>query len=202
MLLNRIPVLDKGFVAPLTFDPTDLSCLEMEKEFKLSQSELKRIAYMTILIKCPLFVLLNFYKYGIKVLNVNNASVDAYVADESEIGTADCRTNKEIADHIAMTVKALLLSIKGFTMDGCDPHVAQTVAPVSTYVTVIASASVADWEHYVAQKSLPRQIELYRAVVDGIIKAEWPRAFNPYRGHEADEEKEQTPTGETPESKT
>ena len=172
-MLNKCPVLDKGFVATLNISLCDRRLAEIAQELKIDKSKLLPLASAAFVIKAPLFILINLAAADIKTVIGGNDGMEVYIPDISEIGVDDLSDKKAMAYHLKTTTEALLLSIKGLIIDGCDRFVAQTIAPVSTYATFIASASVPVWQEFCKQKTNHWQLEQYRAAIAGIMDVEW-----------------------------
>src|ERR1700688_2278664 len=102
MLLNKIPVLDKGFVSLLDASCTSSKLNDIAKEFFLKEDSkfLRELGSMTILMKCPLFVQLHLSTYNFNIINVPIEEVDAYVPNVGEIGGSSVADNKDISDNI------------------------------------------------------------------------------------------------------
>ena len=80
---------------------------------------------------------------------------------------------QEIARYIEMTTEALLLNHKGIPMDGGSKFTAQLLTPITVYNELIVSGKLDSWLKFISQKKLPKELELYRAAVQGVLSASW-----------------------------
>ena len=175
MLLNKLPCLDKGYVAQLasSCDTHRLNEISMEF-FKRDDSKfLREISTLTVVMKCPLFVQLNLSTHNLKIISAPVAEVEAYVPNVGEIGAADVATNKEISDNMKATTDALLINPAAYQKDGADRFISQVLTPVSTYTTIIVHGSYNEWRRFCEQQKLPAAIKPYVKAVTQLINAEW-----------------------------
>lgn len=180
MQLNKIPVLDKGFVAGISFAMPN-KILSTVKSFYFKNNfapQLYKYANATLILKCPLFINFALYKFNFDILTLNANSddglVETYIPNEGEIGGTDVNTAKDIKDAMEQTSSALKLSAEAFVMDGCDNFVAQVNLPISVYNEVMVSGSLELWLKFTKQKNLPKPIESYRQVIEDVLRAQWP----------------------------
>ena len=77
LLLNRIPVLDKGFVATYdtSCDGRKLNELSVEFYKRLDGKFLADTSSLTLMIKCPLFIQLNLSTFGLRITNLPNIAL-------------------------------------------------------------------------------------------------------------------------------
>jgi hypothetical protein len=180
MLLNKIPVLDKGYVALISsVNATDVM-VDIKDEFfagellnKDDSNILSEMANMTLAIKCPLFVQLNLAKFGLKILTTRDSKVEAYVPNETEILAPDLQTNRVIASNMFRTSEALLINPLAFQKDGCDRFISQILSPISVYNTLVVHGTLNQWVKFCEQDKLPRPIEAYRSVVTDMVTVVW-----------------------------
>jgi hypothetical protein len=176
MLLNKIPCLDKGFVAYVNSANNSKQLVELALEFfrTTDTANLRHMANLTLVIKCPLFVQLNLSKFDLSmVASPLYAEPEAYVPNAGEIGGQDRATNELIADDIGRTSEALLINPKAYQSDGCDRFVSQILSPVSTYTTLIVHGTHAEFRKFVTQPGMPSPIKSYADAVQQIIDMEW-----------------------------
>jgi len=180
MLLNKILVLDKGYVALISSSNTTQTMLDIKKEFfndealdKDDTLVVSDIANMTLAVKCPLFVQLNLSKFGFRILNSKINKAEAYVPNETEIHSSELETNRVIADDMKRTTEALLINPLAYQKDGCDRFVSQIMSPISMYNTLIVHGTLNQWMAFCQQDKLPKPIESYRISISDILTAEW-----------------------------
>lgn len=178
ILLNKIPVLDKGFVAQFDSSCSGNKLNEIAVEYfkQLDGKFLADISSLTLLVKCPLFIQLNFSTFGFKVVTLpytNEEAIDAYLPNVGEIGSPDLETSRDISDDIARTSSALLMNHKAYRADKCDNFIAQVVTPINVYTTILVHGWYNDWCKFVSQPNAPSPIAAYMDAINQILKAEW-----------------------------
>lgn len=176
MLLNKIPVLDKGYVALLDSTNTTSKLREYGQEFYGGEypTSLEELGSMTVAIKCPLFVQLALSKFELKIVDANNGgAVEAFIPNAGEIRGSDVPTSEAISDDISRTTDALLINPKAYQSDGCDTFISQVVTPINIYSTLIVSGKYSEWCKFAYQRGFPRPIASYATIVGQIIEAEW-----------------------------
>lgn len=175
MLINRLPCLDKGYVAYLdsSCNSTKLNSVALSL-FKKSDSRfLYDISTLTLVMKCPLFVQLNISTFAFKVISVPSTEVEAYCPNVGEVSCSDHNTAKAIADDIERTTAALLINPKAYQADGCDRFTSQVLTPISTYTTLIVHGSYNEWKRFSSQNGMPNGIVHYADAVQQIMAMEW-----------------------------
>jgi hypothetical protein len=175
MLLNRLPVLDKGYVAYVdsscAFDKLKDLALEF---FKRPDGKfLSHLSTLTLVIKCPLFVQLNLSTHDLTIVPVPPDTVEAYCPSVGEIGSKTHDTNKDIAHNIETTTEALLINPKAYQQDGCNRFMSQILTPINTYTTIIVHGSYNEWRKFCGQNHLPDPIKGYVDAVQQIITMQW-----------------------------
>lgn len=136
---------------------------------------LSQHVYLTLAIKCPLFVQLFLAEQNFKITAKRPPDeLEAYLPTEVEIGSPDLTTNKDVSAYFEQTTEALLLNQKAFKMDQCDSFVTQILTPISSYNTLIVSGSLNEWIKLVGMTSLPAPIEAYRSAIHSLMSGEWP----------------------------
>jgi hypothetical protein len=176
ILLNKIPVLDKGFVAKFdsSCDGAKLNELAVEYFKRPDGRFLTEMSSLTLLIKCPLFVQLNFSTFGLRVTNLpSSEELEAYLPNVGEIGSPSLEAARDISEDIARTTAALLMNPKAYQADGCDRFISQTLTPVSAYTTILVYGMYNDWCRFVAQNNAPQCLSAYTDAINQIMRAEW-----------------------------
>jgi len=179
ILLNKIPVLDKGFVAK--FDSIGgidkLNEIAVEYFKRLDGKFLaENMSAMTMIIKCPLFVQLNLSTFNLRITtlpNVGSEQLESYLPNVGEIGAPSLDVNQDIADDMARTSAALLMNHKAYQADGCNRFMSQILTPINTYTTILVNGMYNDWCRYIQQNNAPTSVKSYIDAVSQIIKAEW-----------------------------
>jgi len=175
MLLNKIPCLDKGYVALIDSSCTSEKLNDVAMEFfkKNNSQFLREISTLTLVIKCPLFVQLHLSTQEFKIVTVPVTEIDAYCPNLGEVASPDVNTNRLIADNIKTTTDALLINPAAYQADGCDRFISQVLTPVSTYTTLIVHGSYNNWNKFINQQKLPLPMKSYVKAVTQIMNAEW-----------------------------
>lgn len=175
MLLNKINVLDKGYVAPLCFSGNGRLLQDIQDEFFKTNVNLKllNIASATLMIKCPLFIQLNLSQLGLGVISAPSENVEAYIPDVSMIEGKTLTDRENIQQYITATTEALLLNQKGMVMDGSSGFTSQLLSPISIYSEIIVHGKLLTWIDFLNQKRLPKEVAQYRNEIYQLLKAEW-----------------------------
>lgn len=176
MLLNAIPVLDKGFVALIDSCHTTKKLREIGQEFFYGEYpvELEELGSMSVVMKCPLFIQLNLSKFNLKVINVPTKDQEAFLPNAAQIGRVEGNLRDAIVDDIARTTEALLINPSSYQADGTDRFISQLLTPVSLYTTLIVSGSYKEWCAFAYnQKKAPGPILAYTIALQQIIESEW-----------------------------
>ena len=177
LLLNQIPCLDKGFVAKFDSSCSSAKLKDLAVEY-FKQLDGRFLApdnsTLTLLVKCPLFVQLNFSTFGLRVTNLpNTGPIEAYLPNVGEVGSSKLGASQDIADDIARTSAALRMNPKAYQADGCNRFISQLLTPINTYTTILVHGAYNDWCRFASQSSAPGPIAAYIDAVTQIMKAEW-----------------------------
>lgn len=178
MLLSKIPVLDKGYVALLDSCNTTKKLREIGQEFYGGEypTAIEELGNLTLALKCPLFVQLTLSKYSFKVIDANNpttTTIEAYIPSAAAIQASDVGTSQDISDDILRTTEALSINPRAYQADGCDRFVSQVLTPINVYTSLIVQGSYSEWCKFAYQDRLPEPIRQYAAAVRQIIESEW-----------------------------
>lgn len=175
MLLNKIPVLDKGYVALLDSSNTTSKLKEIGQEFYGGEypTSLEELGTMTIVMKCPLFIQLYLSKFNLKVINADSGPTESYIPSAVAIAATDVNTSQDISDDILRTTDALLINPKAYQADGADRFVSQVLTPINTYTILIVSGGYSEWCKTAYQSKLPLPIGEYAKALKQIIECEW-----------------------------
>jgi hypothetical protein len=179
VLLNKIPVLDKGYVALLDSCNTTSKLREIGTEFFGGEypTSLESLGSMTLAIKCPLFFQLTLSKFNFKIIGAQDGptqrDVETFRPNAGEVAASDVVTSEAIADDISRTADALIINPKAYQADGCERFVSQVNTPLSVYTTLIVSGSYSEWCELAYQYKLPSVLEQYTIAIGQIITAEW-----------------------------
>ena len=177
MLLNKIPVLDKGYAALIDSCNTTAKLRDMGQELFGGEYPvvLEELGSMTVVIKCPLFVQLNLSKFNFRIINADSGnSIEAYMPNPGEIGASERSTCEVISDDITRTTHAILINHAAYQADGAERFISQLLTPVSVYTTLIVQGSYREWCAWAYQQAfVPAPIKAYTIALQQIIAAEW-----------------------------
>ena len=177
MLLNKIPVLDKGYIALISSMNDSKRLKEVGLEFfgteAINQKTLS-LGQATMVFKCPIFVHVFLSQFGFTIVTTKQVEeLEAYCPSPGEIGCPEHETNRLVSDDIERTTAALLINPKAYQADGCDRFISQLIMPVSTYTTILVSGGYEQWVRFCKQANLPAPIESYRLATTQIMNTEW-----------------------------
>jgi len=177
MLLNKIPILDKGWVALVDSYNTTQKLRDIDKEFfgSMFPPNLLDLGRMTLVMKCPLFVQLNLSKFNIRVMNTYEqvSELQAYLPNVGEIGSRERDVCEAVADDIARTTNALFINAKAYRADGVNRFISHLPTPISTYTTLLLEGSYDEWSKFCDQVNAPTPIQAYINAIKDIKDAEW-----------------------------
>ena len=177
MKLNKISVLDKGFVSLMSTSNDEKMLKSIQEEYYNSATykQLSDIATATFIVKCPIFVqlfLASRPEFSFTILSTPSSELEAYVPDESEIG-AKPGESLAIRKNMQATTAALLINPKAFQHDGCDRFISQVLTPISVYSELIVHGNLSNWVKFLSKTSLPKSIEPYRAAIETFLRSMW-----------------------------
>ena len=173
MLLNKLPVLDKGYVALISSSNNGEVLKNIQGLANIPLPELASISSLTLAIKAPLFVQLYLSKFRLNIWNILQENIEAFIPDVTDVDCTDHALGTIMADDIARTTAALLLNPKSYQKDGCDHFIAQVITPISVYNELIVHGSLEQWVRFSETENLPKPIQQYATVVKDIIRNEW-----------------------------
>jgi hypothetical protein len=175
MLLNKINVLDKGFVALVDSSGNAKLLQDLQDTYFKTKINLKllELSSATFIIKCPLFVQLNLSQFGFDIVSTPSSEVEAYLPDISSVSADTLEDRQRIVNYIHATTDALLLNHKGFSMDGADHFTSQMLTPINVYNEIIVSGNLKKWIAYLNQKTLPVPLAQYQTSIKSALLTEW-----------------------------
>ena len=175
--MNKIPVLDKGYVGLLSSSMNEKDYVFTRSTFFFGRNDRRLLCtpILHMLIKSPVFVQLSMGPNQISWASARaDSEREAYVPSVNDVNAKDLATSEAIQNDIDQTTTALLLNPRSYIMDGCDVSVAQTITPISIYTTYLATASLADWICYINRDDFPAPVKAYCEAIRGILLAEMP----------------------------
>lgn len=169
MLLNKLPALDKGYIALLS------SNVEKMKETGLSFEQVKRQSTVTIIAKCPLFFQMFLSHYDFKIENIKTHQ-ECFIPNETQIGASDLETSRLISDDMKRTAEALLVNPSAYKSDGANHFISQVLLPINLYTEIVISGDYKTWMELIDKQGVPEPIEAYISLIEQIITAEYVHA--------------------------
>jgi hypothetical protein len=175
MLLNKLPCLDKGYVAHISTSCTSLTLNDVAMEFfkKDNSQFLRDLSTLTLAIKCPLFVQLALSTYDLKIISTPVSELEYYSPNETEIGANDLATSRDISANIKDTSEALHINPKAFQEDGCERFISQILTPLNTYTTLIVRGEYNEWKRFCNQAKIPAPTKSYVRAITQVMNMEW-----------------------------
>jgi len=187
-LLNKTPVLDKGWVAlySSSLNNEDFNQI-LKTHFRGTiDNRIMDMTHVIMSIRCPLFMQLAFSEHGLLCSAEKVTSkLEAYIPDVGAINAQDLATSEMIQQDILQTTEALLINPKAYQHDNCDLFISQLVSPISIYNTLAVYGSLTSWMRYIEQRNLPRPIEAYRKAIEDCLHGEWSRVVQIMRERDA-----------------
>lgn len=179
MILAKQEVLDKGWVALLSYSNSSKELQDIQDCFFTTKANLRLldIASATIAIKCPLFVQLNLARH-LSIIDATEDKIEAYIPDISELNTGSNQDDLRVFRYFEETTESLMMNSPGLITEGCDPFLAQVLMPVSVYNRVIVHGSLHDWIKFLKQKNLPKPILAYQSTIYDVLSAQWRNLKN------------------------
>lgn len=175
MLINKLPVLDKGYVGLIDSSNTTKKLRDIGAEFFGGEypTSLEDMGTLTLVLKCPIFIQLSLSKYKLDIISTKSpGDIEAYIPQPHELGCSDRQVAIAIADDIERTTAALTINPKAYQADGADKFISQIITPINIYTTIIVHGSYNEWCKFAYAKT-SNLIEAYSKAVQHIIEAEW-----------------------------
>src|SRR5690606_34220247 len=126
-MLNKIPTLDKGYVALFSTSLSDKEIVEIRNTIFRGRPDqtLVSLPKLHLMIKSPVFVQLALLNQRITCIIQKGVVPEAYIHSVNEVGARDLETAEHIQQDIKQTIEALLLIPNSYQMDACDMFVAK-----------------------------------------------------------------------------
>jgi len=173
VLLNKIPCLDKGYVALIDSMNGTHHFQNLRDQFKgVSIDNLEKLTSATLIIRCPVWFQLRLSLSSLTMVGAPNIPMEAYLPNAGEIGSSDRTVNEAIADDIERTTAALLINPKAYKADGANNFIAQVMTPMNVYTTLLVSGTLSQWRELVRHPA-PAPMEAYLTAIKQIIDVEW-----------------------------
>ena len=175
MLLNKVNVLDKGFISLVTASGNGRLLQDIQDEYFKTKVNLNllKMASATFIIKCPIFVQLNLHKYNLDIIITPCDDVEAYIPTVDLIDGDSLEDREGVQRYIQQTTEALLLNQQAIPLDGGSNFTSQLLIPISVYNKIIVHGNLKQWLDFIKQKNLPKEMEIYRSQIEGLLEIEW-----------------------------
>lgn len=172
-----VNVLDKGYVILRTPGVTKQDIRDLKKD-GFDTKRLQRHIFVSMTIKCPLFVKMTFPEFGLVTITGKHGETEIYHPTLSDVNASTPTISSEIADDIKATSEALMINPRAYRTDGCDRSVSQVNSPIGLYNNIIVSGFLEDWSKFISNNKLPTLIEDYREAIHSLIMAEYQEVLN------------------------
>lgn len=173
--LNKLPVLDKGYVAMMSCSPSYQEHVRMMSSFfrnRLTQN-LIDVTYVHLEVKCPYFILIPMISSNIKVISSVNQATDAFVPTVEHISSGSLDNDRDISESMSITIDSLMLNQKAYVHDGCNALVASLTTPVAAYWDGVMYASMSEWARFMFAKGLHPIVKQYQTAIYNAISTEY-----------------------------
>lgn len=173
--LNKIPVLDKGYVQLTSFAPSFLEVEKMRSEFfrGVLAPQLVETIQVFLRMKCPYFILVPLLTSGMRAISVPGLASDAFVPQVDDIMSSSLANSQEIRESMSLTIDSLMLNQKAYIKDGCNAFVASLTTPVSAYWEGVIFGQLKDWLRFGNAPGLHPFIKEYQKSVIDCISVEY-----------------------------
>lgn len=174
MLLNKLPVLDKGYVALVSSGNNGEILRNIRELTDIPFHDLVPLSSLTLAIKAPLFVQIYLSKFRFDILNIMQEKPEAFTPDLTDVNCPDPKVGTMIAEDMKVTTAALLINPKAYQKDGCDYFISQVITPISVYNELIVHGPLEQWLKFTqSMADVPKPIQAYILAVSDIIRNEW-----------------------------
>jgi hypothetical protein len=173
--LNRLPVLDHGYVSLMSCSPSYSDHLEIRSSMfrnRLTSQAIDMI-YVHLQVKCPYFILIPMVSSGIRCTSSVSQASDAFCPTVDMIASGSTANDRDISESMKMTVESLMLNQKSYVHDGCNAFVASVTTPVSAYWEGVMYASMGEWSRFMFAKDLHPIVKQYQRAVHDAVSIEY-----------------------------
>ena len=173
--LNKLPVLDKGYVAMISCSPSYQDHLCMMSSFFRNRltHNLIDVTFVHLEVKCPYFILIPMISSGIKVVSSVNQITDAFCPTIEHISSGSHANDKDISESMRFTIESLMINQKAYVHDGCNSLVASVTTPVAAYWEGVMYASMTEWAKFIFAKGLHPIVKQYQSAISDMISTEY-----------------------------
>jgi hypothetical protein len=181
--MNKIPALDKGYVALVSASVDRETFLSVRTQYFRGKTDRRmlELPHLHMEIKCPLFVQLALSQ-GLNCVPKPQGTPEAYLPSVNDVAAKDLETSEMIAQDIHHTTHALLINPKAYQMDGCDIFISQVMSPISIYNTILVSGTLAQWIEFANREGLAQPIEQYRKNIEEVLLGEYDFLWDQFNG--------------------
>ena len=175
--IAKTTVDGEGYVAFRGSSLSETELKDIQKEFYrgVFNEKLMHLPFIHIELKCPIFVRLMFGEHGLQTLTKQDNNLQAFIPSVDMINSGKSDVDTDIQQSIEQNTEALLLSPKGYKLDGCDVFISNMCLPISLYNTLVVSGSLHQWLN-LCNKDAPTVIKPYLREIKKVLSVE----FNHY----------------------
>lgn len=174
MILNNIPVLDKGYVALHSRSMSGKEFKQALGDFNTTINRLSSVVSINIVVKCPLFVQMVFPEYGMSYITQKAYKVEAFIPTVDQVNAISLEASEAIQKDIEQTTNALIINPTAYQSEHCDIFISQVISPISIYNTILVTGPLSSWISLISKTGMPSAIEAYRKAIEDIIYSEYP----------------------------
>lgn len=173
--LNRIPVLDHGYVRPVGFCPSssDLDKLRSSHFRNTYPASILDMTSVVLEIRCPYFILIPLVSAGVRASSSMSSAEIAYSPTVDRINSGKLESDREISESMKMTIESLMINQKAYVHDGCNHFVAALTTPVAAYWEGVLQGSLPTWIRFYGAKGLHPLVGEYQRTISQIISSEY-----------------------------
>lgn len=173
--LNRLPVLDHGYVSLISCSPTyseHKSIMSSLFRNRLSMQSVDMV-YVHLHIKCPYFILIPMVSSGIRCVSSANQAGDAFCPTIEYVSSGSSSNDRDISESMKMTIESLMINQKAYIHDGCNAFIASVTTPVAAYWEGVMYASLTEWCRFILAKDLHSVVKQYQKTIHDSISTEY-----------------------------
>ena len=174
--LNRIPVLDHGYVRLVSASPTEkvLDTIKRRAYRGATTPAMIAMPSVTLEIRLPYAVLISLTSQAIRFTPYLDMDVNLVLEpNEADIGSPSLEVSREIAASMKSTVNALVTNQHSYVADGCDRSIATITTPIAAYWEGVATAQLDTWIQVINTKGSPRLVQAYQIAIANAISTEF-----------------------------
>ena len=165
--LNKLPVLDHGYVSLISCSPSYSDHTDIRSSLFRNRLTAQSIdmVYVHLEVKCPYFILIPMVSSGIRCASSVSQASDAFCPTLDMVASGSTANDRDISESMKMTVESLMLNQKSYVHDGCNAFVASITTPVAAYWEGVMYASMTEWSRFMFAKDLHPIVKQYQKTI-------------------------------------